>query len=235
MSVIHSIHPSNLIVVILAAGLSQRLGFAKQLIVKNHQTLLAEKIQLARQLQPYQVLVVLPKLDNPISKALYNEVAPFAVTVVDNPTPQTGMAQSIQYAMTTLQQQSVSATMRILFLTVDQVAVTLDDLTLLSQNVEGNQLIVSEYGDNNQPIWGIPVNLPWGFLRAFGHQLQGDKGFRALWQHQMAIVSPTDGTVYQLYPILLPLPHLSQDIDTLAQFEQLKTAYQLLPPTQYFN
>ena len=62
MSVIHSIHPSNLTVVILAAGLSQRLGFAKQLIVKNHQTLLAEKIQLARQLHPYQVLVVLPKL-----------------------------------------------------------------------------------------------------------------------------------------------------------------------------
>ena len=233
MSVIHSIHPSNLTVVILAAGLSQRLGFAKQLIVKNHQTLLAEKIQLARQLQPYQVLVVLPKLDNPISKALYNEVAPFAVTVVDNPTPQTGMAQSIQYAMTTLQQQSVSAAMRILFLTVDQVAVTLDDLRLLSQNVEDNQLIVSEYGDNNQPIWGIPVNLPWGFLRAFGHQLQGDKGFRALWQHQTTIVSPTDGTVYQLYPILLP--HLSQDIDTLEQFEQLKTAYHLLPPTQHFN
>ncbi|MBD3727509.1 MAG: NTP transferase domain-containing protein, partial [Moraxella osloensis] len=100
-----SITPSNLTVVILAAGLSQRLGFAKQLIVKNHQTLLAEKIQLARQLHPYQVLVVLPKIDNPISKALYNEVAPFAVTVVDNPTPQTGMAQSIQYAMTTLQQQ----------------------------------------------------------------------------------------------------------------------------------
>ena len=229
MSVIHS----NLTVVILAAGLSQRLGFAKQLIVKNHQTLLAEKIQLARQLQPYQVLVVLPKLDNPISKALYNEVALFAVTVVDNPTPQTGMAQSIQYAMTTLQQQSVSAAMRILFLTVDQVAVTLDDLTLLSQNVEHHQLIVSEYGDNNQPIWGIPVNLPWGFLRAFGYQLQGDKGFRALWQHQMAIVSPTDRTVYQLYPI--PLPHLSQDIDTLEQFEQLKTAYHLLPPTQHFN
>ena len=228
-----SVIPSNLTVVILAAGLSQRLGFAKQLIVKNHQTLLAEKIQLARQLQPYQVLVVLPKLDNPISKALYNEVAPFAVTVVDNPTPQTGMAQSIQYAMTILQQQSVSAAMRILFLTVDQVAVTLDDLTLLSQNVEDHRLIVSEYGDNNRPIWGIPVNLPWGFLQAFGHQLQGDKGFRALWQHRTTIVSPTDATVYRLYP--LPLPHLSQDIDTLAQFEQLKTAYQLLQPTQYFN
>lgn len=225
--------PSNLTVVILAAGLSQRLGFAKQLIVKNHQTLLAEKIQLARQLLPHQVLVVLPKLDNPLSKALYNEVAPFAVTVVDNPTPQTGMAQSIQYAMTILQQQSVSAAMRILFLTVDQVAVTLDDLKLLSQNVEDHQLIVSEYGDNNRPIWGIPVNLPWGFLRAFGHQLQGDKGFRALWQHQTTIVSPADGKVYQLYPILLP--HLGQDIDTLAQFEQLKTAYHLLPPTQYFN
>nr|WP_313062929.1 NTP transferase domain-containing protein [Moraxella sp. CTOTU49097] len=228
-----SVNPSNLTVVILAAGLSQRLGFAKQLIVKNHQTLLAEKIQLARQLQPHQVLVVLPKLDNPISKALYNEVAPFDVTVVDNPTPQTGMAQSIQYAMTTLQQQLVSATMRTLFLTVDQVAITLDDLSLLSQKVEDHQLIVSEYGDNNRPIWGIPVNLPWGFLRAFGHQLQGDKGFRALWQHQTTIVSPADSKVYQLYPI--PLTHLSQDIDTLAQFEQLKTAYHLLAPTQHFN
>lgn len=172
-----SVTPSNLIVVILAAGLSQRLGFAKQLIVKNHQTLLAEKIQLARQLQPYQVLVVLPKLDNPISKALYNEVAPFAVTVVDNPTPQTGMAQSIQYAMTILQQQSVSAAMRILFLTVDQVAVTLDDLRLLSQNVEDNQLIVSEYGDNNQPIWGIPVNLPWGFCEHLGISCKAIKVF----------------------------------------------------------
>ena len=109
--------------------------------------------------------------------------------------------------MTILQQRSVSAADADLFLTVDQVAITLDDLTLLSQNVEDNQLIVSEYGDNNRPIWGIPVNLPLGFFcKHFGHQLQGDKGFRALWQHQTAIVSPTDGTVYQLYP--LPLPHL---------------------------
>ena len=52
-------------------------------------------------------------------------------------------------------------------------------------------------------------------------------------EQQTAIVSPTDGTVYQLYPITLP--HLRQDIDTLEQFEQLKTAYQLLPPTQHFN
>lgn len=47
-----SVTPSNLTVVILAAGLSQRLGFAKQLIVKNHQTLLAEKIQLAHHRPP---------------------------------------------------------------------------------------------------------------------------------------------------------------------------------------
>ena len=38
---------------------------------------------------------------------------------------------------------------------------------------------------------------------------------------------------YRLYPI--PLPHLGQDIDTLEQFEQLKTAYQLLQPTKHFN
>lgn len=224
---------SNLTVVILAAGLSKRLGFAKQLILKNHQTLLAEKIQLARQLQPCQILVVLPKIDSPIAKALYNEVAPFAVTIVDNPTPQTGMAQSIQYAIRTLQQQSVDNAMRVLFLSIDQVAVTIDDLTLLSQTVTENQLIVSQYGEDNQPIWGIPVNLPWGFLQEFGSQLQGDKGFRALWKNQKSIVSHLNDTVYQLYPI--PLPHLSQDIDTLGQFEDLKTAYQLSLPTKKFN
>lgn len=221
---------ANLTVVILAAGLSERLGFAKQLILKDNQTLLAEKIQLALALKPKQVLVVLPKNGSPLSTALHNEVLPFAVTVIDNPTPQTGMAQSILLAIDTLNNQHADTTMRVLFLMVDQVALTLQDLEYLTQPVTNTELVITQY--NEKPTLGVPVNLPFSFLQAFSHRLQGDKGFRALWsnqgQDQPQLMNDITHTVYRLQPI--PLPHLQLDIDTPEQFELLMSRYQLLKP-----
>lgn len=224
--------PSNakLIVVILAAGLSQRLGFAKQLILKNNQTLLDEKIALALALHPSQVLVVLPKLDTALSAALYQQVRHLPVTIVDNPNPHTGMAQSIQLAVSTLKNQCVDDPMRVLFLTVDQIALTYDDLIKLTQLVTDDQLIVSRYDEQSPPTFGIPVNLPFGFLTVFAQHLQGDKGFRALWQNQEKLVTK-NGRPYHLTGIFLP--HLKQDIDTLDDFEKLKHTYNLARLSSY--
>ncbi len=214
----------NLTIVILAAGLSQRLGFAKQYILKNNQTLLAEKIELALKLEPNQVLVVLPKLNNALSRALYEDVAQLPVTVIDNPTPDTGIALSIRLAIEYLQTQSASPHTRVLFLTVDQIALTEQDLVQLTQPVTDTQLIVSCYDNNEPPTFGIPVNLPLSFLIAFAHRLQGDKGFRAMWQHSTQITTTEHGT-YQLFSIFLP--HLGFDIDTPADFEKAQVGYHL--------
>lgn len=215
---------ANLIVVILAAGLSQRLGFAKQLILKKNQTLLEEKIALALALRPSQVLVVLPKLDTALSAALYQQIRHLPVTIVDNNNPQTGMAQSIQLAVSTLENQHVVDSMRVLFLTVDQIALTYDDLIKLTKPVTDGQLIVSRYDEQSSPTFGIPVNLPFGFLTAFAHQLTGDQGFRALWQNHQELVMK-NGKPYQLTGIFLP--HVNLDIDTLEDFEKFKTSYGL--------
>lgn len=213
-------------VVILASGLSQRLGFAKQLIVKYHQSLLRENVQLALSLNPVQVLVVLPHHDSDFFNRLSAEISDLAVTVVKNSTPQTGMADSIKLAIATLKQQQADSTMRVLFLTTDQVALTHHDLIQLTQAVEHHQILASQYGD--EPILGVPVNLPFGFLQEFGNELQGDKGLRSLWKHQTDIPSQLDNTVYQLFPIALP--HLSDDIDTPQDFERLQDHYQLSLP-----
>lgn len=222
---------ANLVVVILAAGLSCRLGFAKQLILKNHQTLLDEKIDLALALNPSQVLVVLPKLDNALSKTLYQQVSKQSVTIIDNLTPDTGMAQSIQLAIDTLSRQYADDALRVLFLTVDQFALTHADLGKLTAPVSDTQLIVSRYDNQAMPTYGIPVNVPLGFLTAFAHRLTGDKGFRALWQHHDDLM--VDATIpYQLVAIFLP--HLKDDIDTPEDFEKFQVMYSLVAPTLHY-
>lgn len=217
-----NLYKANLVVVILAAGLSQRLGFAKQLIVKNNQTLLDEKIALALALDPSQVLVVLPKLDTVLSRTLYQQVSKLPVTIVDNLTPQTGMARSIQLAIDALSRQRTTDATRVLFLTVDQFALTHEDLRKLTVPVTDSQLIVSRYDEQPSPNLGIPVNLPLTFLTAFAHHLTGDKGFRVLWQHPNDLTIKADNA-YQLVDIFLP--HLKDDIDTPADFKRFQDIY----------
>lgn len=215
----------NLHIVLLSAGLSQRLGFAKQLILKNGTTLLEEKIRLALAFTNH-VTVVIPDIETPWAQQILAICQAFPVQIVANPTPQTGMAQSIQLAFASLQTQNLApnkapnktTNSRIIFLTIDQVALNHQHLTQLTQTVDSRTLIASRY--HNPSILGIPVNMPFEFLAIFAPQLQGDKGFGKILKQ----LSNTAGD-YQV--LAMDFPELAWDIDTPTQFEQLKAKFGL--------
>lgn len=210
---------NNLHIVVLAAGLSQRLGFAKQLILKDNITLLEEKIRLAFAFSN-NVTVVIPKIDTDWAKQICCIARRFPIQLVSNPTPQLGMAHSIQLATAALCAQNLPSTARVMFLTIDQIALNNTHLVQLTQAVPDTTLIASRYA--TPAVVGIPVNMPVGFLTAFVPQLEGDKGFGKILAH----LAQADST----YRILtIDLPELAWDIDTPEQFEQLKKAFALTP------
>lgn len=205
----------NLHIVLLSAGLSQRLGFAKQLILKNGITLLEEKIRLALSVSK-NVTVVTPNIDTPWAQQVYAICRLFPVQIVPNPTPHTGMAQSIQFAFASLQKQHSTTDTRIVFLTIDQFALNTQHLSQLTQVVDSHTLIASRYHNTGEPaVMGIPVNVPFGFLATFAPQLHGDKGFGKILNQLVHIT-----TNYHIIPI--DIPELAWDIDTPEQFEQLQ-------------
>lgn len=211
-------------VVILAAGLSQRLGFPKQLITCQGQSLLRRTIALALTIQPIEVLVVLPKLNCAWSKAVYQQVGGWTVRCIDNIVPERGIAHSIELAYGALQQIAMQPHTRILFLTVDQVALTALDLKQLTDGVRSHQVRVTHY-DQERTQAGIPVNMPFEFLRDFSGQLHQDQGFRVLWKNHTQAWINEQGQRYEMDQVVLP--HLAADIDTMEQFQLLQPKFQL--------
>lgn len=219
---------AHLFIVILAAGLSKRLGFPKQLISRHQQTLLEEKIALASLLSPQGIFVVVPDIDTNWAKVLQAQVSKTTAQMIFNNAPSTGMAHSIQLAVQAVSQAKVNKDARVIFLTIDQINLTYNDLLSLTQNIKPNELRVSRYKQDAKPRLGIPVNLTLAFLQTFAKDLQGDQGFRRLWQLDTAIKNPDSNMTYHIEPI--DLPKLARDIDTPEQFEQLKIDYQLEKP-----
>lgn len=258
----------NLHIVILAAGLSQRLGFAKQLILKNGQTLLAEKIQLALSFSQ-QVTVVIPQVamgnltENDLQQ-IHADVKNFPVQAVLNSEPKQGMALSIKLAYQAIQQnllkpeENLTHT-RVLFLTIDQVALTAKHLYPLCQNPTitstidpATEVLVSRYfqadnfattnGQKNTPIWGVPVSMPYTFLAEFVGELHGDRGFGAIFkryqqqhcqqnnQFKNTLIIAAPNSDKPYRIVPIDLPELAWDIDTVAHFEALKERFGLALP-----
>jgi len=90
-------------IIILASGLSRRLGQAKQLLCKNGVPLISHMIRLAASTNPQVIIVVIPK--NKASIA--SEIAKLSDThlhieTVINQTPETGMGHSLYVAIEAL-------------------------------------------------------------------------------------------------------------------------------------
>lgn len=216
----------RLFVIILAAGLSQRLGIPKQLIHQHGISLISKTVQQAQALSPAAMLVVAPALNTAWAKQIYAELAGLCVTIIDNPQPSAGMAHSLKLAIHALANTTCRRDDRVLILTIDQVALTVDDLHTLNQTADSHELMLSRYG--KQPILGVPVNLSWGFVYDSAARLQGDKGLRALWQQPADLICSCCGANYRLTAV--DLPHLAIDIDTMAQFDGLKQRFSLTLP-----
>src|SRR5690606_16656073 len=95
----NSSQQSSHTIILLASGLSRRLGEAKQLLYKNRDPLISHMIRLAAITNPKVISVVIPKNEAMIA----SEVAKLGdtqlhINTVINQTPETGMGHSLYMA-----------------------------------------------------------------------------------------------------------------------------------------
>lgn len=195
----------NHAVIILASGLSQRLGQPKQLLVKNGEPLILRMARLALNTNPQAIIVVIPD-KHPAIASVVTELAMLYPTVrtVVNLKPETGMADSLRLGFETIASLENSSISRMLIIGVDQVLLGESHLTALLageqsvvasnyhswhnwqdlENYQNLDEVVSNKGaTTSKPrsdIIGLPLVINYKLLRQWKAALMGDKGLRHL-------------------------------------------------------
>lgn len=188
--------PPNHAVIILASGLSLRLGQAKQLLCKDGEPLICFMTKLALSTKPQAIIIVIPDNQPSIASAM-NELAfqYSMIQMVVNLTPEIGMAYSLNLAIDAVTKLTSSLIERIVIMSVDQVL--LDEQHLAKLLADKRSVVASAYGSwqysNNmnlnetsaatvlkQNIIGLPLTIDCDLLREWQALLVGDKGLRYL-------------------------------------------------------
>ena len=229
----NSSQQSSHTIIILASGLSRRLGEAKQLLYKNGVPLISHMIRLAASTNPQVIIVVIPKNEASIA----SEVAKLSDThlhikTVINQTPETGMGHSLYTAIEALTQFvndkafNHEVVERVLIMGVDQVLL---DIEHVNELLAGKHLVVASgyehwqifdmlskddhierradaKNETKNPIVGLPLVIDYQLLKQWQLHISGDKGLR----HLIRALSPSEiRTVFN--------KQLSYDIDTPEQ------------------
>ena len=186
-------------IIILASGLSSRLGKAKQLLCKDGKPLISRMLKLALSTYPQEIILVIPK-EKPL---IANVIEPLAtqhpmIHTVINPAPESGMAQSLRLGIDALTDINNRILNRVLIMGIDQVLLDKEHLIAL---LTGKQAVVaSSYsGDNDwqhsdklprdkmalaesskKNIIGVPLVINYELLKQWQSELVGDKGLRHL-------------------------------------------------------
>jgi molybdenum cofactor cytidylyltransferase len=165
----------KLTVGILAAGLSRRLGQAKQLVIYQGMPLVVRQIQAAAAINPAQILVSTGAHQMQVAKAIRSMptlTTPLSVLPVED--FQSGMAASIR---TIAQACMATDCTHLMIMLVDQYLITPEHLNRLADigQVPSNQVVATSVKGTRMP----PVIFPrlW-FDRLTG--LQGDQGAKHL-------------------------------------------------------
>ncbi|WP_314884209.1 NTP transferase domain-containing protein [Psychrobacter immobilis] len=188
--------PPNHAVIILASGLSLRLGQAKQLLCKDGEPLICFMTKLALFTKPQVIIIVIPDNQPSIASAM-NELAfqYSMIQMVVNLTPEIGMAYSLTLATEAVTQLTSSLIERVVIMGVDQVL--LDEQHLAKLLADKRSVVASAYSSwqhlNNlnlnetsaatalkQNIIGLPLTIDCDLLREWQALLVGDKGLRYL-------------------------------------------------------
>ena len=179
----------NHAVIILASGLSQRLGQPKQLLVKNGELLIVHMIRSAVSTNAQAVIVVIPDKHPAVASVVTELAVQYpAVQAVVNPKPETGMADSLRLGIESIAGLGNSSIERVLIMGVDQVLLDQSHLMAL---LAGEQSVVASsyhswtYSDElsateQKNIIGLPLVIDTGLLRQWQTELTGDKGLRHL-------------------------------------------------------
>ena len=139
-------------IIILASGLSQRLGQAKQLLSKDGEPLIRYMTKLALATQPQAIIIVIPECNPSIATAI-NELATqhFIIHTVTNPTPETGMAHSLYLGIEALirldrgDSYESSSINQVLIMGIDQIL--LDEPHLTALLAGGKAVVASGYSN----------------------------------------------------------------------------------------
>ncbi len=189
--------------IILASGLSQRLGEAKQLLRKDDEPLIRYMTKLALATQPQAIIIVLPEGNLSIASAITELATQHAIVhTVTNPTPETGMAYSLYLGIEALTRldsgdsYNSSSINRVLIMGVDQIL--LDEEHLQALLAGSQRVVASSYSslsnlsnkqdldekiatkDVEKDIVGLPLVIDHELLNQWQVLLTGDKGLRHL-------------------------------------------------------
>lgn len=180
---------NNHAVIILASGLSQRLGYSKQLLNKDNQPLIYYMLKLALTTQPQTIIIVIPQDNQAIADAVNQLVtANSNVVIVCNQTPEIGMAYSLSLAIDALNNVNINSSIkRVLIMGIDQILLEKPHLTQLL--TAKHSVVASRYAQLNKDftvdnsksnVVGLPITIDYELLRQWQAQLVGDKGLRHL-------------------------------------------------------
>lgn len=181
--------------IILAAGVSRRLGRSKQMIVLGGETLLERSFRLAVSAGLDPVYVVVSR----------GQDVEFGVdrlggcTTVVNEAAEEGMASSIRVGVGAAANADVEG---VVVMTCDQPAVTVEHLRQLAQG--GVEVVASKYAGRR----GVPAYFPTKVFEELG-VLRGDLGARKLLQGALWV----------------ELPGGELDIDTVEELQQAQVLY----------
>ena len=178
-------------VIILASGLSQRLGQPKQMLVKNGEPLIAYMSRLALTTNPQSIVIVIPDDHHLIASTIIELANQYpTVQIVVNLQAKTGMAHSLRLGIETIAAFESISIDRVLIMGVDQVLLDEPHLTAL---LAGEQTVVAscyhswqglEKHQNRDEIAsdiiGLPLSINYKLLRQWQSELIGDKGLRHL-------------------------------------------------------
>ena len=217
---LNNLPTSNHAVIILASGLSQRLGQQKQLLSKHGEPLITYMIGQAVSSNPQAIVVVVPNKHSVIANIVTQWAEQYpAVEMIVNPKPDTGMANSLRLGIERIARIDTASCGRVLIMGVDQVLLDHSHLTAL---LAGDRSVVASnyhswtYSDElsaTEPknIIGLPLVIDTGLLRQWQTELTGDKGLR----HLIRALPPS-----QIHTVINK--QLSYDIDTPEQLTYAK-------------
>lgn len=221
--------PKSHAVIILASGLSRRLGEPKQLLNKDGEPLINYVTKLALSTKPQRIILVIPVNVPDITHAIDAlAVTHPIIQTVKNPTPNTGMAHSLQLGIEAISHFASASIERVLIMGVDQIL--LDKQHLATLLAGGVRVVASSYASDNHGqhidkekdekqldknrkanIIGMPLVIDYKLLKSWQATLSGDKGLRHLIRN---LPSHEISTIHN--------NQLSYDIDTPAQLAYAK-------------
>ncbi|MCW8875887.1 MAG: nucleotidyltransferase family protein [Kangiellaceae bacterium] len=205
---------------VIAAGNSSRLGFAKQSIELSGQTLLSHSIKRVKGLVDYSICILGCDYEN------FHKDSNLADTTLVNKNWRTGMGSSIAYGVKHIETHAISFD-GVLICLCDQWRLTTQDISNLVDkwNVNSSKIVACRYFEPklNQTVNGAPAIFP----REFFAQLieLKEQGARKIIKHNEHKVLSVD-TKNAAFDVDTPQDYQEFLSQSFVQNEQLEKNYQ---------